>query len=245
MTAAAPGRPGLRRPLLLLLALAFLIALSFAFRLDERLAAVRDRIAGLGAWGPVVYGLIYVAAVVAAVPGSALTLAAGALFGSAVGIVLVSLASTAGACLAFLLARYLARDWVAARLSGRESFRRLDRLTRERGAVIVALVRLIPLFPFNLVNYGFGLTSVPFGTYAFWSWLCMLPADVVYITGADALARGVTRKEVPWTVLGVMALASLLLWVLVRAARRKLAGAAGGEPRGRAPDDASGNRPLS
>ena len=77
----------------------------------------------------------------------------------------------------------VARDAVANWLSRSEKFQRLDKLTAEHGAIMVALTRLVPIFPFNLLNYGFGLTRVPFWTYVFWSWLCMLPATVVATCG--------------------------------------------------------------
>jgi uncharacterized membrane protein YdjX (TVP38/TMEM64 family) len=166
--------------------------------------------------------LLYAAAVVAAFPGSALTVAAGALFGSAIGIVVVSIASTLGAGLSFLIARYFARKSVARWLSTKEKFNRLDRMTEEHGAVIVALTRLVPLFPFNLLNYGFGLTRVRFWTYVFWSWLCMLPGAVLYVVGADALAKGITQGRVPWRLIGALAGVVVIMAFLIRYARRKL-----------------------
>jgi uncharacterized membrane protein YdjX (TVP38/TMEM64 family) len=169
-----------------------------------------------------VFVLIYSAAVVCAVPGSALTVASGALFGSVLGVVVVSVASTLGASLAFLIARYAARDAVAGWLSKNDKFRRLDVLTRERGAMIVAVTRLVPLFPFNLLNYGFGLTGVAFRTYVFWSWLCMLPGTAVYVMGGDVFARGLTQGGVPWGLIAATAGAAIVLAILIRLARQKL-----------------------
>jgi uncharacterized membrane protein YdjX (TVP38/TMEM64 family) len=165
---------------------------------------------------------MYAAAVVAALPGSALTVAAGALFGSVLGVIVVSIASTLGAALSFLVARYFARGAVAGWLSDKEKFRRLDRMTEEQGAIIVALTRLVPIFPFNLLNYGFGLTRVPFWTYVFWSWLCMLPGTVLYVVGADVVTKAVVQGEVPWLLVGALVAAAAVLAVLVRQARRKL-----------------------
>jgi len=210
------------RPLVLIAAILAILVTARALGLGERLGALRDWIEGLGAWGPVVFVLLYAMAVVAALPGSALTVAAGALFGSMMGVVVVSIASTVGASLSFLIARYFARESVTRWLSDKEKFRRLDQLTGEHGAVIVALTRLAPIFPFNLLNYGFGLTRVRFWTYVFWSWLCMLPGTVLYVVGADAIAKGLAQGRVPWELVGVLVAAVVVLALLVRFARRRL-----------------------
>jgi uncharacterized membrane protein YdjX (TVP38/TMEM64 family) len=138
------------------------------------------------------------------------------------GVILVSIAATLGASLAFLIARYFARDAAARWLSQKEKFRRLDQLTEEHGAVIVALTRLVPILPFNLLNYGFGLTRVPFWTYLFWSWLCMLPGTVLYVVGADVFTSGISQGKVPWVLIGALAGAGTILAILVRYAKGKL-----------------------
>lgn len=210
------------RPVALLAAILVILVLARVFGIGERLSALRDWIEGLGPWGPVVFVFLYSAAVVAAIPGSALTVAAGALFGSVLGVVVVINAATLGASLAFLIARYFARDSVARWLSRSEKFQKLDRLTEEHGAIIVALTRLVPLFPFNLLNYGFGLTRVPFWTYVVWSWICMLPGTIIFVVGADAFTQGLTQGEVPWALVGVFVGVGVILTLLVRQARRTL-----------------------
>jgi len=219
---AGRKKSGRWRPVALLLAIVTILILFKVFELGGRIGEVRHWIYGLGAWGPVVFVVLYAAAVVAALPGSVLTVAAGALFGSITGIICVSIASTLGAGLAFLIARYFAREATARWLSGNEKFRRLDELTEERGAIIVAFTRLVPLFPFNLLNYGFGLTRVHFWTYVFWSWLCMLPATVLYVVGADAVFKSIAEKEIPWILTGVLGAVGVLLIFLIRSLRRKL-----------------------
>jgi len=210
------------RPTVLMVVVAGIIILSYVFGIGEKLGALRDWIQELGAMGPLVFILIYTGAVVAALPGSAVTIVAGAIFGSVVGVIVVSIASTLGASLAFLIGRYFARDATAKWLSRREKFKRLDELTERHGAIIVAIVRIVPLFPFNFVNYGFGLTSVRFWTYVLWSWLCMLPGTVLYVVGTDAISRAIIQKRVPWTLVGVLVLVGILLDLLVRLARRRL-----------------------
>jgi len=215
-------RPWLR-PLLLALALAAMAVAAAALGLGERLSALRGWIEGLGPAGPVVFALVYALATVAAVPASLLTVAAGAMFGSAVGVATVIAGATAGAAGAFAVARWVARDAVAAWLARSERFGRLDAMTERHGAVIVAITRLVPLFPFNLLNYGFGLTRVRFVTYLLWSFLCMLPGTVLYVVGADALTQGLSEGRVPWTLVAALVAAFAALALLVRRARRMLA----------------------
>jgi uncharacterized membrane protein YdjX (TVP38/TMEM64 family) len=152
----------------------------------------------------------------------AITIAAGAIFGSVVGVIVVSIGSTIGASLAFLIARYFARNATEKWLSSRQTFKKIDNLTQKHGAIIVAIVRLVPLFPFNLVNYGFGLTNVRFWTYVVWSWLCMLPATILYVVGTDAVIQAIVGKKVPWTLVGIAIGTGILLVVLVRVARKRL-----------------------
>jgi pyruvate/2-oxoglutarate dehydrogenase complex dihydrolipoamide dehydrogenase (E3) component/uncharacterized membrane protein YdjX (TVP38/TMEM64 family) len=218
------GRPGggRWRPVLLLAVIIALLVLARVFGLGDKLGALRDWIHGLGPWGPLVFMLIYIAAAVAAIPGSALTVAAGVLFGSFWGVILALNAATIGASLAFLISRYFVREAMVRWLGSKEKFQRLDRLTEEHGAIIVALTRLVPIFPFNLLNYGFGLTKVPFWTYVFWSWLCMLPGSLLYVVGSDAIFQAVARGEVPWTLVGVLLVVAAGLTILVRVARKRL-----------------------
>jgi uncharacterized membrane protein YdjX (TVP38/TMEM64 family) len=223
------GKPrGWWRPVALLAAVVLILFLARMFGLGERLGELRIWIQSLGNWGYGAFVILYALAVVAVLPGAAITVTAGALYGSIIGVILVSIGSTLGASLAFLISRYFARDATARWISKNERLRQLDLLTERHGAIIVALTRLIPLFPFNLLNYGFGLTRVPFGTYVLWSWLCMLPGTVLYVVGADALTKGVMQGGVPWLLVGVLIGVALLLVFLTRFARKKLSEKNGG-----------------
>jgi uncharacterized membrane protein YdjX (TVP38/TMEM64 family) len=210
------------RPILLMSLVVVMIALSYIFGIGEKLGALRDWIQSLGALGAVVFVFIYAGATVAALPGLAITIVAGVIFGSLVGVIVVSIASTLGASMAFLIARYFARDATANWLARREKFKKLDDLTEKHGAIIVAIVRLVPLFPFNFVNYGFGLTKVRFWTYVSWSWLCMLPGTILYVVGTDAVIQAIMRKEAPWTLIGIVVAVGILLVVLIKLARKRL-----------------------
>jgi len=215
------GRPWVK-PLLLGFGLIAMLVAAKVFGLGARLDDLRAWILELGPWGPVVFIALYAVAVVAAVPASALTIAAGAMFGSVLGVALVSVASTLGAALAFAVARWFARDSVTRWLGENERFTALDRMTGEHGAIVVAITRLVPIFPFTLLNYGFGLTGVRFGTYVLWSWLCMLPGTVLYVVGADAVTKGLAEGRVPWPLVGVVAVVAFGLTLVVRRARRAL-----------------------
>lgn len=128
-----------------------------------------------------VYILMYVLATVLMLPGSVITLGAGFLFGLGYGFTIVSLASVIGATLAFVIGRFLARDWVEARLVHLPRFAVLDRAVEEQGALIVLLTRLSPAFPFNLLNYALGLTAVRLPVYILVSWIGMMPGTLLYV----------------------------------------------------------------
>ena len=125
--------------------------------------------------------VIYVVATVLLLPGSLLTLAAGFIFGVVYGYAIVAVGSVVGAACAFLVGRFFARDWVAQKLQLMPRFSALDRAIEHRGALIVLLTRLSPLFPFNLLNYALGLTKVKFWTYVGVSWLGMIPGTLLYV----------------------------------------------------------------
>lgn len=140
--------------------------------------ALAEWFAQAGAWAPVAFVALYAAATVVFLPGSVLTLAAGALFGPVPGALYSLAGATLGATLAFLAARYLAGDW-APRKAGMRLGQLMDGVDAE-GWRFVAFVRLVPLFPFNLVNYALGLTRIGLAPYVLASALCMLPGALAY-----------------------------------------------------------------
>jgi uncharacterized membrane protein YdjX (TVP38/TMEM64 family) len=227
---SVPRGRGLWKPALLIAVIVALAVVAKVLGLGDRLKDLQSWIDSLGPWAPAAYIGTYVAATVAMVPGSAITLAAGALFGSVWGVVYVSIASTTGAALCFLIARYFARDSVARWLSDNERFARLDTMTERQGWLIVAITRLVPIFPFNLLNYGFGLTRVPFLTYVIVSWLCMLPGTVLFVVGADTVVTGIREGHIPWALVGVVVTTIVVLAVIVRQARRHLRESGEGDP---------------
>lgn len=172
-------------------------------------------ILSLGIWGPIAFFVIYLGAIIATIPGTIFGVIAGALFGSVIGVILISIASTVGSSLTFLIARYFARDIVARWLSKNKTMKRLDQLTEDHGVFIVGLTRLIPLFPFTLLNYGFGLTKVSFKTYVFWSWLCMLPGTIIVVVGTDLLTQEITQGRAPLELVGILVITALILGSII------------------------------
>ncbi len=148
--------------------------------------AFRTFIDSLGILGPLFYMLIYSVAPSLFLPGLPLTIAGGILFGPVWGVVYTIIGATAGACLAFLISRYMAGNLINTKLSG-PKWRALHQNVEDHGWKIVAFTRLIPLFPFNLLNYAFGLTRIKFMPYALATALCMLPACIAYIVFSSSL----------------------------------------------------------
>ena len=163
-------------------------------------------------------------------PGSILTLGAGLLFGVVLGSVYVSIASTVGATAAFLIGRYLARDRVARKIEGNKTFQAIDVAVAEGGWRIVGLTRLSPIFPFNMLNYAFGLTHVSLRDYFFASWIGMMPGTVMYVylgslAGSLAALGSGARVRTPgeWALYTVGLLATVVVTVYVtRRARAAL-----------------------
>ncbi|MCA9395585.1 MAG: TVP38/TMEM64 family protein [Candidatus Omnitrophica bacterium] len=142
---------------------------------------ILERIKELGIIGGLLFAVIYIAACILFLPGSVLTLGAGFVYKLFWGTVLVSATSTAGAAAAFLIGRYFARSWVSKKIDSYPKFRAIDKAVAAEGWKIVGLTRLSPVFPFNFLNYAYGLTSVPFKQYVLASWIGMLPGTVMYV----------------------------------------------------------------
>ncbi len=144
-------------------------------------AAIQKQVTDWGTLAPVMFFLVYVLATVAFVPGIVVTMAAGLAFGPLWGTVVVSISSTVGATLAFLIARYVARDAVEGFLSKQPWFEKFRSNVQEDGINYVLFVRLVPLFPFNALNYASGLTPLKLRHYVVGSMIGMLPGTFAYV----------------------------------------------------------------
>lgn len=187
--------------LLLVIAAIFAIRYTGATHYLEQ-DALRELIQGYGALAPVIYMLAYTVAPALFLPGLPITIAGGILFGPFWGVVYTITSATVGACLAFLISRYIARDWVDGKLRS-PRWRRLDEGVEKHGWKIVAFTRLIPLFPFNLLNYAFGLTKIKFLHYAVTTFICMLPACIAFIVFSSSLLDLFSGKVSPAFVIGL------------------------------------------
>jgi uncharacterized membrane protein YdjX (TVP38/TMEM64 family) len=216
-----------------------IIVIALLIMVGRRVGAYLPQFAvwvdSLGVWGPVVFILGYVVAAVAFIPGSLLTLVAGAVFGLAPGVLYVFVAAVLGSSAAFLVSRYLARAAIERRLAGNARFAAIDRAIAAQGRKIVFLLRLSPVFPFNLLNYALGLTSIRFPDYLIAS-VGMIPGTFLYVYSGKlvgdvaALAGGmaVEKGTAYYVVLALGLVATVLVTTLVtRTARRALQEATG------------------
>lgn len=198
-----------------------LVVWAIIHRDDVDVASFETWLNDLGPWAAPLFVLVYAVGAVAFLPGSVMTLAGGAVFGPVQGALLSLAGATLGATGAFLIARFLGGEWVARRLAGR-----LERLVRgiERdGWRFVAFVRLVPLFPFNVVNYGLGLTRIRLAPYVVATALCMIPGAAGYAflghAGREAAAGAQTAVQAGLIGLALLAAAVFLLPRLARLLR--------------------------
>ncbi|HMB16412.1 MAG TPA: VTT domain-containing protein [Pelovirga sp.] len=174
---------------------------------QERL---RDLLQEYGMLAPLIYMAIYTLTPVLFLPGLPITIVGGILFGPLWGVVYSITSATAGACLAFLVSRYLARDLVKSRLSGAR-WRQLDMQVAAQGWKMVALTRLIPLFPFNLLNYAFGLTGIKLSHYALATFVFMLPGCIAFIVFSSSLLDLFQGNISPTFLFGLLLIAIVSL----------------------------------
>jgi len=196
----------------LLLMLVAGIAVTVIYRDRFDIAALERWIQEAGIWAPLLFMAVYAVAAVLFLPGSVLTLAGGALFGPVLGTFYNLTGATIGATLAFLIARYLVSDWVAERTGG--GLKQLINGVEGEGWRFVAFTRLVPLFPFNLLNYALGLTRIKLSHYLLATYICMLPASIAYsylgYAGREAVGggEGLIRKVL--LALALLALVAFL-----------------------------------
>lgn len=150
------------------------------FNPQELLRNALEWMNGLGAVGAIAFIALYLLATVAFFPGSILTLGAGVVFGVGLGALYVLIGATLGATAAFLVGRYLARGWVSQKIAGNSKFRAIDEAVGREGFKIVLLTRLSPVFPFNLLNYAYGVTGVSLKDYVLAS-IGMIPGTIMYV----------------------------------------------------------------
>lgn len=216
MSASASAKKRWPKIAMLTALIALVVALKFsgaAEFLDPQ--QLQQWISSYGLWAPVIFILLYSIAPALFLPGLPLTILAGVIFGPIWGVVYTIIGATIGASIAFLVARYTARDWISGKLTA-PRWKKLDEDVARQGWKVVAFTRLIPLFPFNLLNYAFGLTNVRFSHYVVTSFICMLPATIAFISLSSSLGqllKGQISKEFIIGIALITALSLLpILW---------------------------------
>src|SRR5438477_1524886 len=219
--------------------LVILIGLLLAARflpVQQWLRSFNDWVGQMGLAGIFIFIVVYATATVLLVPGAILTIRAGFAFGLWKGFLAVSAAATLGASLAFLVARFVARDKIEAMARRNTKFQRIDNTIGKQGAKLVFLLRLSPVIPFNLSNYFYGLTAVKFWPYVLASWIGMMPGTFLYVyigTAGKAAVSAAGGEAVKqgwqyWTFMsiGLVATIAVTIWVtkIARDSLKKTAG---------------------
>ena len=209
---------------------ALVVALAWRLPVNRWIVFLADQVRGMGATGVVLFMVVYVLAVVAVLPGSLFTLAAGFAYGPVGGLLVASPASVLGATMAFLLSRTMLRDWIQKQTARFPKARALDKAIGKNSFRLILLLRLSPLIPFNVLNYALGLSDAHLGRYIVASFIGMLPATwmYVYLGSLATTAAGLTDAShgggwgrLVLTVAGRLA-AVIVVVLVTRSARQAL-----------------------
>ncbi len=179
----------------------------------ENINELKLYLTSFGIWTPAVFIALFAMATVLFVPGLPITVLSGILFGAFWGTVYVVIGSAIGVSAAFLIGRYLGRDFVKRMTEKNEKLSGLDKYIKEQGNTILIISRLVPVFPFNLQNYAYGITDISFSTYFWYSLIFMLPGTFIY-TSFGALAYSAVPIKKLMLYSGVL-LAALCLLIIV------------------------------
>lgn len=200
-----------------------LLVASQLLPVGDWLRSFNEWVASLGWWGVLFFMGFYLLATVLLLPGAPLTIGAGFIFGLGWGFVAVSVGATAGAAIAFLIGRFLAREKIEEMTQGNRKFQSVDRAIGQQGVKLIFLLRLSPLIPFNLSNYFYGLTAVRFWPYTLASFVGMMPGILVYVylgtlgrAGVEVAAGGGEGRS-PWEYVllvgGLVATVVVTVWI--------------------------------
>ncbi|MYC74332.1 TVP38/TMEM64 family protein [Candidatus Poribacteria bacterium] len=186
----------------------------------ENVPKIKTWVTSFGAIAPLVYMGLYLVSTVFFLPGSPVTILAGFVFGPVWGIFYASVASIISVSLAFLIARYVARDLVEGWVQDNAQFRKIDEQVEEQGWRILMFTRLVPIFPFNLQNYAYGLTSIRFSTYVLVSAIFMLPGTAAFVQLGGAFVSGEGNIWKTLLYLGIAGVLMLLLSLIPKLLRK-------------------------
>ncbi len=163
-----------------------------------------------GTIGYLIYIIIYILASVFMLPGSILTIVAGIVYGPILGSTLALIGATSGAVISFLIAKYFMKDTIMSMIGSNTLYERIDKGFKVNGSSFLILTRLVPVFPFNLQNYAYGLTSIKISTYIFWTFICMMPGAFIYAYMAGEIAV----KGISMDILIKFTIAGILLFII-------------------------------
>ena len=203
-----------------------IILCQIQFDLIQTIPKIIQWIESLGIIGMSLFVLVYILACIFLIPGSPLTVGAGAVFGFWTGLILVSVGSTLGAVAAFLISRYLASGFIEKKIDKSHKFSAMDMAIKREGWKIIFLARLSPIIPFFLLNYALGLTKIRLRTYIISSWAGMIPGTVLY-TYIGSLGKTILTTEkslADWVILGAGLIATVSVTLIIsKIAKRSLA----------------------
>lgn len=177
---------------------------------------------GFGMWGPLLYILIFSIAPSFFLPGLPITIAGGLAFGPIYGTIYTIIGATIGASIAFLVARYFARGFVEGLFREQPLLQTIDKGIEKKGWLFVAITRLIPIFPFNLLNYAFGLTKIKFSHYVIASFFCMLPATAAYVVFSSSIFDILKGNISVELIIGIVLIAAVSIIPVIYKKRKGL-----------------------
>ncbi len=201
---------GIGLALVIVIVVARLTGITEYISLDG-LNRLRDWILGFGLIAPIVFIVLYAAAALAFLPGTPLSLLAGLVFGPVFGTLWVVIGATIGATLAFLVGRYAARGLVEGWTASNARVRKLDEGVEKQGWRMLLITRLVPLFPFNLQNFAYGLTKIGLGVYVLLTAICIIPGAAVYTFAGGSLANAKEDLTRTFVYLGIAAVLFVII----------------------------------
>lgn len=216
-----------KNPLKIILVVIVLAALIFGLMKSGALEYLKDReklealIKGLGVWGPIAYIGMYALVTITCVSVLPLTLAGGLIFGAVMGVVYTAIGACFGLSLAFLIARYIARKPIENRFGQTEAFKKINDGVKNEGWFILATTRLLPVFPFGIQNYVYGLTPISFIQYSVLSTIFILPGTSVFVLLAGAVASGDMKTAVKMSITASLIFFALTMITKVIAKKSK------------------------
>lgn len=201
--------------LIIILAVVFLLAKNFGvFHYLKNIAELERVIKDMGVLAPAVYIIIYTIVTLSCVSPVPVAIVGGIIFGGLFGVLYTIIGAGIGLSLAFLIARYVARDFIEKKFGKSEIFKKVENGVKNDGWFILAVTRFLPIFPFGLQNYLYGLTSIKFGLYSILSILFILPGTTAFILLGGAVASGDIQKAIKVSIV-----ASLILFFMSIVAR--------------------------